>query len=210
MSKAQDGSYIYMDKSEIDLLLAEFREAWAHYRHMEVSRGQYLGYFFTVTLASLGYFINVLNSRAPTRSLIMGVCLYAVVLYALDTLIFTSVKKLGINLRHYEDVIYHIRIIILKDSIRYEPLLNIRKNSNHLRSSRIFGLQTTAEWILKGAGILLVAGYLSVLWWATRASVLADWNWWILFAAGVSMLALEAYVDVKLLREKTVKSLTRV
>ena len=43
------------------LLLSEFSEAWNHYRHVETMRTQYLGFFFAMMIAYVGFSVSIVQ-----------------------------------------------------------------------------------------------------------------------------------------------------
>lgn len=49
------------DDPKYRLLIEEYREAWAHYRHLETKRSTYLGFFFTFAVGVLGFIFTMLQ-----------------------------------------------------------------------------------------------------------------------------------------------------
>jgi hypothetical protein len=60
-------------------LLAEFDQAWTHYRHVESMRTQYLGFFFTISLGSTALAVPTVSADAlddPSRPASFAVFLW--------------------------------------------------------------------------------------------------------------------------------------
>jgi hypothetical protein len=93
----------------VDALVYEGQQHWLHYRHIEQERNQYLGFFFTLLVAIVGFFVAV-SSRAPGwPRLAMGLTAMAAVLGLVSTLILISVRKFGAALHVYDRDIERIR-----------------------------------------------------------------------------------------------------
>src|SRR5687767_6688225 len=97
------------DRLLTDALVYEGQQHWLHYRHIEQERNQFLGFFFTLLVAVVGFFIAI-GSRAPSGpALAIGLTAMAAVLGTISLLIFASVRKFGAALRAYDRDIERIR-----------------------------------------------------------------------------------------------------
>ena len=154
-----------------DLLLHEFQEAWSHYRHIEESRSQYLGFFFIVMLSSIGFLISLSqNLDLMTSSWsVFGILILFWLLYILTFFMFVSVRKMGVVKKHYEDVIARIREHFYIDEPDLNKILNIRDKKHQVMQSSLFSVQTSAEYILIGSCIILtlieVIGFFILAMW---------------------------------------------
>jgi hypothetical protein len=94
---------------QTDALVYEGQQHWLHYRHIEQERNQFLGFFFTLLVTIVGFFVAI-SSRVPSwPTLAMGLTAMAAVLGMISSVIFTSVRKFGAALRVYDRDIDRIR-----------------------------------------------------------------------------------------------------
>ena len=135
------------DKAE-DLLVEEFKEAWSHYRHVESTRVQYLGFFFTVVFGISGFVIAVLKDLQPSSTsclpsrLVLGLFTLGWLLFMLTILLFASVRKLGLVLRHYEGVIKQVRNMLYPSDWHIDTVLNIRESQHPVMKMGILVFST--------------------------------------------------------------------
>jgi hypothetical protein len=146
----------------VDALVYEAQQHWLHYRHVEQERNQFLGYFFTLLVAIVGFFVAI-SSRAPTwPTLAMGLSAMAAVLGMISFLIFTSVRKFGAALYIYNHEIERIRdaLASLIDAERTHLTSEHRAFSMSVRPStlqRVFDPQFAAE-VIVGTSALTAIG----------------------------------------------------
>ncbi|MDG6105760.1 hypothetical protein Daura_18890 [Dactylosporangium aurantiacum] len=92
-----------------DALLYEGQQHWLHYRHIEQERNQFLGFFFTLLVAIVGFFVAV-SSRIPSwPTVALGLTCMAAVFGMISLLILASVRKFGAALHAYDRDIARIR-----------------------------------------------------------------------------------------------------
>jgi hypothetical protein len=93
-----------------DLMWKSWDEAWAQSRHLESMRSQYLGFFFTVLLATVIFAIKegAESSWLSSNALILSVT-SALAVELLATALLASVRRIGEVLTYYTRVIAAIR-----------------------------------------------------------------------------------------------------
>ncbi|MFI5911789.1 hypothetical protein [Dactylosporangium sp. NPDC051541] len=112
-----------MSESERETLLAnalvyEGQQHWLHYRHIEQERNQFLGFFFTLLVAVVGFLVAFGARAADWPTAATGLTIMAAVLFMITCLIFTSVRKLGVALEACDRDIKRIRAALFE---RVEP-----------------------------------------------------------------------------------------
>jgi hypothetical protein len=82
--------------------MEDFKEAWAHYRHLENSRTEYLKFFFTAVLGSLGLIAAISKDRPfDSHWWFLGLSLLNATLFVLTAFMYLTVRKFGAVLHHY-------------------------------------------------------------------------------------------------------------
>src|SRR3981081_1021538 len=76
-------------------LIYEGQQHWLHYRHIEQERNQFLGFFFTLLVAIVGFFVAISSRGSSWPTLATGLTVMAAVLGTICLLIFASVRKFG-------------------------------------------------------------------------------------------------------------------
>jgi hypothetical protein len=176
------------------LLLDEFEQAWIHYRHLETMRGQYLGFFFTISLGSITLSIPAIGAGAlddaPQLVALSG---FVQVFFLLTALIYISVRKLGIVLAHYERVIGLVRSHFYAEDSTLVASLHVREMDHPVMRSRLFRVQGMAEAILRLFFFLSIFGELLLL---VRLMVLraATWQLGLVAVLAVSILTGTAFL----------------
>jgi hypothetical protein len=94
-----------------DHLAREWEQAWNHYRHLETTRTQYLGFFFTVLVASIGLAVGLLKDVKPPDlpAVLFGLFVLAEVVFLITLGLYTAIKKTGYVLKRYETIINSVR-----------------------------------------------------------------------------------------------------
>ncbi len=140
----------------------EGQQHWLHYRHIEQERNQFLGFFFTLLVAIVGFFVAV-SARSPSwPTLAMGLASMGAVLAMISLLIFASVRKFGAALTVYDQEIARIResLFSLVDHGRTHLAAEHRTVSMRMAPvmlHRVFDPQFTAE-VLVGTSALVAFG----------------------------------------------------
>jgi hypothetical protein len=140
----------------------EGQQQWLHYRHIEQERNQFLGFFFTLLVAIVGFFVAV-SSRAPDwPSLAMGVTSMAALLGMISVLIFASVRKFGAALNEHDQDIARIResLFSLLEAGRTHLESEPRTVSMRMRPvmlHRVFDPQFSAE-VIVGTFVVVAFG----------------------------------------------------
>ncbi|MEV4515683.1 hypothetical protein AB0K00_42865 [Dactylosporangium sp. NPDC049525] len=140
----------------------EGQQHWLHYRHIEQERNQFLGFFFTLLVAIVGFFVAV-SSREPTwPELAMGLSIMAAVLGTISLLIFASVRKFGAALLAYDRDIARVRESLFelvepaRTHLASEPG-TIATRMRPMMLHRVFDPQFSAE-VIVGTSAALAAG----------------------------------------------------
>ncbi len=135
------------------LLLREFDETWAHYRHLESTRSQYLGFFFTVTLAAIGAGIPAARSDATAHGGTLLLILVFLVVYGeLARFLYVSIVKMGAVL-----ALYDLRRDQVRTELHLDPSkLSVRTLPSAALGSQLFSVQRSAETVLQFAQVLTV------------------------------------------------------
>ena len=118
------------EKKYCPFLEHEFREAWTHYRHIENDRTKYLGYFFGVLTASMGFLLILLRGNLPwednTRWLIPGIFSFVWIITVLNLYILLFIKKTEFILQHYHKVWKGIRKLVYDDPDEMHKILDFQ------------------------------------------------------------------------------------
>ncbi|MEV0566575.1 hypothetical protein [Dactylosporangium sp. NPDC050588] len=153
-----------------DALMYEGQQHWLHYRHIEHERNQFLGYYFTLLVAIIGFFVAVSARMTNWPDVAIGVASMAWVLGMVSLLILVSVRKFGMALRAYDRDIARIRasLFALADGERTHLAADrgtIEVGVRHATLHRVFDPQFTAEAIVGmsavvafGAQVVVAAG----------------------------------------------------
>ena len=82
--------------SERDFDIEEFKESYAHYRHLEQERTHHLAFFFTLVGGLLGLLGVLLKDGAPITDWFLFVaCLTVIFLQVLALVIFAAIRRIG-------------------------------------------------------------------------------------------------------------------
>src|SRR5689334_19743569 len=100
-----------------EMLLEEYRQAWDHYRHVENERNQHVNYFFSVTLATVGFIVAIATSgKLAAPLLLVGVATAAQVYLWIALTLHLNTRKLGLVLSHYLKAIRLLRDNAYRDA----------------------------------------------------------------------------------------------
>jgi cation transporter-like permease len=91
-----------------DLLLKEFDQAWAHYRHLENERSWLIGFMFTIVLGAIGWAVKIFNKTESVNANFSSMIIAAIVC-VLGIAIYAAVSKVRFALRHYIKVWHFLR-----------------------------------------------------------------------------------------------------
>jgi hypothetical protein len=142
-----------------DALVYEGQQHWLHYRHIEQERNQFLGYFFTLLVAIVGFFV-AFSARAPDwPTLAMGLTAMAAVLGMISTLILASVRKFGAALSMHDRDIARIRSSLFAALGSDRTHLTSGERGSSMRMQpvilhRVFDPQFAAEFIVGAAAVV--------------------------------------------------------
>lgn len=132
-----------------NLLLQEFNETWAQIRHLENLRSKYLGFFFTVILASVGFFINLMRDGIANNSIVVfGLFSLVWILFILTFLLYTAIKKMNVIIGHFGDCIRVIRRYF-PNTEEIDKRISVREIKNAVMKHKIFSVHYTLELLLQ-------------------------------------------------------------
>ena len=141
-------------------LLREWDQAWDHYRHLESTRSQYLGFFFTVLVASTGLAVGLLKdvSSSAQATVVFGLTVLGFIDFLITVGLFTAIKKTGYVLKRYEVIMKTVRQRSGFSSSQELPfdLADMKGYPGAVLDSRMFSVQRSAEVILGVSSFLFV------------------------------------------------------
>lgn len=148
------------DDLRTTLIMREWDEAWAHSRHLEDLRRQYLGFFFTALLGVTAISASYLARRhlSPSGS-VLTIAALALGLQTLAVYLYLAVSRVNVVLDHYLEVVWAIRDQIALDGSSSVDLSDHRRPPSPPRPGRLGRviLWHGAEPVLGlGAGVLVL------------------------------------------------------
>lgn len=138
--------------------MREWEQAWAHSRHLEIMRGQYLGFFFTAVLgvtAIAGPRLAEDSFRSPSSLLILAALVVG--MQCLTAFLYLAVIRLNAVLSYYLRIIFVIRNTMIPASSGVVDLTPLQRPPDLVRPWA--GTSNVAENVLR----LGLVGFLLVL-----------------------------------------------
>ncbi|GAB3839398.1 hypothetical protein ACFPIJ_34940 [Dactylosporangium cerinum] len=133
----------------------EGQQHWLHYRHIELERNQFLGFFFTLLVAIVGFFVAISARAADWPTIAIGLTAMAAVLGLISLLIFASVRKFGAVLDVYDRDIARIRQALFEKAQDERTHLATGKAvMQPVILHRVFDPQFAAEVIIGTFGVV--------------------------------------------------------
>ena len=193
-------------------LVREWEQAWSHYRHLESTRSQYVGFFFTVQLAAVGLAVGLakdVDSNEQT-AVTFGLMVLTFVDFLLTIGLFTAIKKLRYVLLRYETVMATVRRESGLGSSQDLPfnLADMKDYPRRVLEGDLFSVQRSAERLLAATSLLLTAilAVLAVHLFVSRVSF-ALWQVWVGSGIAASAVGYLLAVFVPLLRNAREKKI---
>lgn len=156
-------------------LAGENEQAWTHYRHVEVQRSQYLGFFFTVSLgATVALPIVSAAGIGSDAGLIAGAAFLATY-FVVTIFVWSSIRRSGNVLSHYDRCLRLLRDVqeeFCELPSEYRGILTTKGRS--VDGPHRSGLQKSAEWTLAGFGFAEVLAQIALFVVAVAKSTRAD------------------------------------
>jgi hypothetical protein len=162
-----------------DYVMREWEQAWAHSRHLETTRGQYLGFFFTAVLGVTAIAGPRLADDAfgsPSSLTILAVLLLG--LLSLNAFLYLAVIHLNAVLSYYLRIIFLIRKTMIPASQENVDLTPVERPPDPVRPWA--GTSNVAENVLR-AGLITFPIVLAGT--AVRSADLLGWSTTTLFCA---------------------------
>jgi hypothetical protein len=183
---------LLLDTATYENLREEYRQAWDHYRHVEAERDQRINYFFTITLAVVGFSIAITGTSLNGNGLLLSIAAAATVYTWVAISLHLDVMTFGIVLGHYLNVIQSLRAVFYQsqpDEVReFVESLDVGRSQpmRGLIKSRYHGVQRSAQAVLAFlTGIALLTDVSIVVVVLVRAP-----NWWPYLVIGYLQLAM--------------------
>lgn len=148
------------DQTRKQQLIREWEQAWNHNRHLESTRSQYLGFFFTVTLASVSVSIGLMKGVADKDqpAVLTGLLVLGFVVFLITLALFTAIKKIGYVLAQYSTIVNSVRNEMEFPSNKEFPykIKDLYGYPKEVLESKLFRVQGAAEILLGIAALVLV------------------------------------------------------
>lgn len=174
-------------------LLREWEQAWNHYRHLESSRSQYVGFFFTVLLATISIAIGFMKGITLDSKpiVIFGLIGLIFVDFFITISIFIIIKKTGYVLRRYEIIIETVREEFGVESSEKLPfdLADMKDYPSQVFDSKIFSVHRSTEIILGFSCFLFVALLITALLYLFISKIYFEW-WQKAIGIGIVIIAM--------------------
>jgi len=150
-------------RDEVELLVHEHDQAGIHYRHLENTRLKYLGFFFTVTLGSLGLALSQPNRSADLVVLagVSWMSLYVFSYFILTCFMYIAIRRLGLVLFRYAHMRRAIRKRLGECSSFPSELFSMPSFTSKLGRT-ILSVQRSAELLLGVAAFASLAFQASI------------------------------------------------
>lgn len=140
-----------LDRAMRETLREEYRQVWEHYRHVENARDQRLEYFFTITLAVLGFSIAISGTGLSRGSQLLAICSSIHVYIWIVIHLHLSVTQLSLVLGHYLNAMHTLRNYFFRDEsaetrhLAYEVNVETNKNIRPLFTSPYYGIHDNSR-----------------------------------------------------------------
>jgi hypothetical protein len=165
-----------------DCLAREWEQAWNHYRHLETTRTQYLGFFFTVLIASIGLAVGLLKDvkHSDLPAVLFGLFVLAEVVFLITLGLYTAIKKMGYVLKRYHIIIRSVRNESDFASSKDFPfnLSDMIDYPAAVLDAKVYSVQRTAELTLGVIAVGLISLLLISVWYIVFGSSLNFSCWY--------------------------------
>lgn len=146
---------------EDEFLKSQMAEAWAHYRHCETVRAQYLSFFFTGYTAVAGFVVTLLKPDEKTQliadSTLVGVASFLFVLFWVSACFYILIVRLNAVLGHYARIMDQTRKhFFAADGFAIE-IWSYRKIGLHEKKPSIFSVGVSIPRLLAGLSLCLIS-----------------------------------------------------
>ncbi|SFW62503.1 hypothetical protein [Amycolatopsis australiensis] len=175
-------------QAQAELVLRdELGQAWQHYRHLEVLRGQYLTFAFTVTFALAAIGIPATPKLSSSPSLLLLTASLTLFYALFITSYYANVRKIRFLLMHYQRVMMGLRKHFLTVP-GFEPhlaALELMSSIHPVIRHWAFRIQTISE-----AVFVFLLALATVIEAVTTVAVARHGVWWqILLMAAIDGVA---------------------
>jgi hypothetical protein len=135
------------------IMLREWDEAWAHSRHLETMRSQYLGFFFTAALAITAFTApQIADDSLGTSGALVTVAVLVLGLHGLTTFLYLAIFRINQVLNYYRTILIAIRAQVHDKPglpIDLNECLRLPPTSRGRLTSRLTTTQGVAETVLQ-------------------------------------------------------------
>ena len=173
--------------------MREWDEAWAHSRHLETTRGQYLGFFFTAVLgvtAVAGPRLADDSFGSPSSLLILAALVVG--LQVLSAFLYLSVVRMNAVLSYYLRIVFAIRNEMIPASRAIVDLTPLSRPPDPVR--KWAGTSNVAEDVLR---LGLIGFPLMLVGTVIRAVEVMGWSTTTFFCAAALLAGLVTGLRVR-------------
>jgi Na+-driven multidrug efflux pump len=141
-----------MESKSAEFLIELFKEAYNHYRHLENQRNQYMIFYFTLLIGSVGLITAIISKENPldhNRYFQIGVEMVLWFNLVVSAILLAATKKNGFALKRHERIIYSTANQLLSVENRgYEDFTKPYDDKHPYYESRIISTQLAIEYVI--------------------------------------------------------------
>jgi len=136
------------EKYDQSVLLAEYSQAWQHYRHLEDARTKYMNFFFTALFAIIGLYSALLNLKVEIGELQTIIGIVLILMFMMFTLyIYINITRIGKVLKGYNKVKGTLRELLF-DETGTPKGISVGEHLSKRKKKKIFSVQSSAQMML--------------------------------------------------------------
>lgn len=184
------------DDSKTRLLLEEFRQAWAHYRHLETSRTWAIGLLYSVVLAGVAGIWKLQNQASATDYFASFVLAFFVGLLALN--VYVRTMRLQVVLNHYASVLREIRRKIYGSEFN-----NINKLLDAYENPAVKRFFSSVSQMSKWSILIVIFSVMVYLVFGAFACITAKIPGWLSHSISIGMLLFYVIITITIFIKST-------
>ena len=172
--------------------IAEFKESYTHYRHLEQERSRHIAFFFTLfggLFAVLGILAKEGRFFTPVDSLFLVACIIVMFLQVLDIVIMAAIRRIGDARAQHAKIIVHLRNKLSSDNHVADLWASFEKRP-HL------SVQIGAEWILHSFAFVFLLTNCAAANYAWISTATPRWQGNIVFGLTILLFFLHVVTAV--------------
>jgi cytochrome bd-type quinol oxidase subunit 2 len=179
-----------MDDDHFDLI--EFKESYAHYRHLEEERSRHLKFFLTMVGGLLGFLGFLAKGDKPITdwgSLLFVCGLVVIFLQILDTITFAAIRHVGDARARHSKTIRYLRGKLTSDKF----VANLWEDFDHQAH---ISAQDSALWTLHLFALVFVLAAVTISIYTLSSGVIVCWLGAVLLVLTLVFAAVHIGVSV--------------